>query len=279
MSARLLKAALLLAASGLPVFPIIARGKEPAIKGGFHAATTNPEAIRRLWRLGDRNIGVPCGAISGFWILDIDPGGEDHLHRLGAHHGPLPGTRAVRTGRGGSHLWFKYLGPIQCSAGRVAPHIDVRGDGGYAVAPPSIHENGQVYTWLSHSAAALAIPPKWLVELTRKRPSISERAMAGIRRPFSSPNAYGAAALKSEIVALAGAAPGTRNHRLNTCAFRLYQLVGGGELDGDLVRHRLIDSCVRNRLVADDGLPSVLATIRSGMRAGLKFPRSRKGAA
>jgi hypothetical protein len=274
----LLAAALQYASDHLPVFPLIARGKEPAIKGGFHAATTNPETIKRLWRIADRNIGIPCGAISGFWILDIDPGGEDHLHCLESQHGPLLGTRAVRTWRGGRHLWFKYLGPIQCSAGRVAPHIDVRGDGGYAVAPPSIHENGQVYTWLSHSAVALAIPPNWLVELTRKR-TISERATANIRKPIWSSNAYGRAALESEIAALASAAPGTRNNTLNRCAFRLYQLVGGGELDGDLVRHRLIEACHRNGLIRDDGFRSVIQTIESGRKAGLQYPRSRRGVA
>jgi hypothetical protein len=145
----LLKAALTYAAAGLAVFPLGPRTKTPATKRGFYDATTNPETIRRFWRVTDRNIGIATGAMSGIWILDIDPGGEDRLGRLEAEHGTLPPTRNVITGSGGRHLWFKYTEPMQCSAGRVAPQIDVRGDLGYCVAPPSIHENGYRYEWLT----------------------------------------------------------------------------------------------------------------------------------
>ena len=75
------------------------------------------------------------------------------------------------------------------------------------------------------------------------------------------------------------APPGARNHALNRCSFRLFQLVAGGELDRAIVVDRLIDASHRNGLVKDDGLRSVMATIRSGAGAGLKFPRSRSGAA
>jgi hypothetical protein len=79
---------------------------------------------------------------------------------------------------------------------------------------------------------------------------------------------------------LAGAPAGTRNNALNRAAFRLAQLVGGGELlDRDHVIDGLIGACHRNRLIETDGLRSVMATIASGMAAGLKFPRSRSGAA
>ena len=83
------------------------------------------------------------------------------------------------------------------------------------------------------------------------------------------------AALDREIKALANAAPGGRNHALNRASFSLHQLVAGAELDAGVVRHRLIDASTANRLVADDRLPSVLATIKSGMCAGLQHPRTR----
>jgi hypothetical protein len=174
----LLKAALIYAAAGLAVFPLNPRTKLPATKRGFYDATTNPETIRRFWRVADRNIGIATGAMSGFWVLDIDPGGEDHIRRLEAEHGKLPLTRKVTTGRSGRHLWLKYTEPIQCSAGRVAPHVDVRGDLGYCVSPPSIHENGRRYEWLTDPATPVASAPEWLVALTRKKPPISERACA-----------------------------------------------------------------------------------------------------
>ena len=108
---------------------------------------------------------------------------------------------------------------------------------------------------------------------------ISERALATIKPRNGEPNAYGRAELDDEISALAAALPGTRNHALNRCAFRLAQLAAGGELDRDHVVDRLLDACHRNGLIQNDGLRSVMATIRSGVAAGMQYPRSRSGAA
>ena len=279
---RLLNAALGYAAAGIPVFPLEPHGKKPVIARGFHSATTNPETIKRLWRITDRNIGVPTGSISGFWVLDIDPGGEDEIGGLEADRGPLPATRTVITPRGGRHMWFRYTGSVASTAGRIAPHVDTRGDGGYVVVPPSV--TARAYSWSGDPACDLAVSPTWLIELVRKKPSISERAIAAIRPPTASSagswtNAYGSAALNREIAALGATAPGGRNHVLNRTAFRLFQLVAGGELGSAEVFHGLMDACHRNGLIADDGERSVRATIRSAANAGLKFPRSRRGTA
>jgi Bifunctional DNA primase/polymerase, N-terminal len=279
----LLDAALQYAERRLPVFPCLPRAKEPAARGGFHSATTNPETIRRYWRRPDCNIGIPTGAVSGFWVLDIDDEvGETSLRKLEAEHAPLPPTREVITGTG-RHLWFKYIGPIQSTSGRIAPGIDTRGDLGFAVVPPSIHANGRAYCWSVDSADELAEAPEWLIRLARSRPqTISERALEAIRTPRGAraphAHAYGLAALEDEIKTLAGARPGTRNHTLNRASFCLFQLVAGGELEKSQVIERLIDACHANRLIEDDGWRTVMATIHSGMRAGLQFPRSRSGA-
>jgi hypothetical protein len=82
----LLEAALAYAAGGLPVFPLVPGGKVPAIGCGFYAATTNPETIRRFWRIGDRNVAIPTGPASGIWVVDVDPGGDDHIRRLEAEY-------------------------------------------------------------------------------------------------------------------------------------------------------------------------------------------------
>jgi bifunctional DNA primase/polymerase-like protein len=241
----LIDAAMAYAAAGLPVFPCVPRGKRPAIPRGFLAASTNPETIRRYWRIPDRNIGIPTGSISGFWILDIDqPDGESSRRALEAKHGPLPATVEVITGSGGRHLWFRYTCAIQSTAARIAPGIDTRGDGGFVIAPPSIHETGRAYAWSVDSADQLAIAPDWLIGLTRRK--ISERALDSIAiRHSTDLSAYGRAALDREIAALAATAPGARNNALNVCAFRLFQLVAGGELDGHEVSERLVDASHR----------------------------------
>lgn len=214
-SAMMLEAALEYAGKGFAVFPCQPRDKNPLPHfRGFKDATSNPATIRRFWRVTDRNIGIATGAISGFWILDIDPGGEYHIRRFEAEHGVLPATRAVCTGRGGRHLWFKYTGPMRNSAGRVAPHVDVRGDGGYCIAPRSIHENGRRYEWLGDPDADLAIAPDWLVALTRKKPTISERARLRPPSFVCSSDAYGAAALNAEAAALCPAPATTHSTAL-----------------------------------------------------------------
>jgi hypothetical protein len=283
MTAPFLGAALTYARSGLRVFPLEAGGKKPALRGGFHAATTNPETIKRLWRISDRNIGIPTGQISGIWVLDIDHndhGGAGSLHVLEAEHGRLPGTRTVLTPRGGRHLWFRYTEPIPTTAGKIAPHVDTRGDGGYVVAPPSIGVNGRAYEWVGDFEHDLALAPDWLIDLARRKPTISDRAVSAIRRPTeSSSNRYGAVALEREVIALEATPAGQRNDALNRAAFRLFQLVSGGELNGEHVVEHLVGSCHRNGLIADDGERAVRAAIRSAANAGLKFPRARKGAA
>jgi hypothetical protein len=71
-------------------------------------------------------------------------------------------------------------------------------------------------------------------------------------------------------------APDTgRNNALNLTAFRLGQLVAGGELDrGEVIRH-LLHASTRNQLIADTSRRAVLATIESGLNAGMRSPRRR----
>jgi hypothetical protein len=294
MSARILAAALAYAGRGLAVFPACAAVKK-SHKAAEHSngarwgATSDPAEIRRDFARWPRaRIGIVTGAVSGIVVVDIDTieghgiDGSIALGKLEAKHGPLPQTLQAISPSGSIHHYLKHPGggiKIKGSASELGAGIDIRGDGNMTVAPPSLNLDGRRYRWVNK--LPIAPMPAWLIELTRdKPPSISQRAVAGIRRSnrnvtFGRANGYGAAALESEITALVNTAPGGRNHALNRASFSLHQLVAGGELDGGVVRHRLIDASTANGLVADDGLPSVLATIESGMRAGLQYPRSR----
>ena len=217
----LLAAALDYAAKRLPVFPCVANGKEPAIARGFHAATTNPETIKPLLAQADRNIGIPTGSVSGFWVLDVDgDNGEANLFALEAEHGRLPATREVITGGGGRHLWFKYTGPIQSTTSRIAPGVDTRGDGGYVIVPPSIHASGRDLctgpsirrtSWPTHPSGWC----NWRARSqrsgrSRRFPSRRSRASGRAARDHPTPTAH--AALEREIETLAGAPAGTRNN-------------------------------------------------------------------
>lgn len=124
-------------------------GKHPVFKGGWKIATTDSEQIKEWFDNGlRRNIAIATGAISGLFVLDVDGrAGEDSLQKLEAKYGVLPATVSVITGRG-RHLYFKSPPEkILCSAGKLGQGLDVRGDGGIIIAPPSLHQNGKRYAW------------------------------------------------------------------------------------------------------------------------------------
>jgi hypothetical protein len=92
-----------------------------------------------------------------------------------AQHSALPATVESITARG-RHIFFLCPGrPVRNSAGKLAPGVDVRGDGGYVLAPPSIHPTGKAYCWSVDSARTFAAAPDWLVTLIAK-PASGARA-------------------------------------------------------------------------------------------------------
>ena len=107
------------------------------------------EQVRRWWRRWpEANLGVVTGAVSSLVVLDVDPrhGGDDSLAALEAVHGPVPPTVRSLTGGGGHHLYFAHPG-VAVPSRSIAPGLDVKGDGGLVVCPPSRHVSGGVYAW------------------------------------------------------------------------------------------------------------------------------------
>lgn len=118
------------------------------------------------------NIGIRTGAESGILVIDIDPrhDGDKSLAGLGT----LPRTATVATGGGGQHLYFRMpAADIRSFSAdktpRLGPGIDVRANGGYAVAPPSEHVSSGKYKWLIDPQAGLAdLPQDILAKLIEK---------------------------------------------------------------------------------------------------------------
>jgi hypothetical protein len=158
-----LRTALSLAHKGMAVFPCQPRDKPPATQRGCLDATTDAEIIRRWWcERPDCNVAVATGKPSGVFVIDIDDA-EAELRKLELEHGELPATVEVVTARG-RHLWFKMPdAPVRNSASKIAPGVDVRGTGGYVLAPPSIHPSGRPYAWSVDSHNKLAAAPEWLL--------------------------------------------------------------------------------------------------------------------
>jgi hypothetical protein len=180
-----LRAALQYAERGWPVFPLWPRygdecacgdpdcksaGKHPIgrlVPNGFKDATTEEATIRRwLHQYPDAGIGMPTGAVSGIDVLDIDlKNGRDGtlpLENLLGDLGALPETESASTPSGGEHLYFRHAEGVRCSTDGLGVGLDVRGDGGFVVLPPShglykwIVTNGPNHiaewpaTWIEH---------------------------------------------------------------------------------------------------------------------------------
>jgi len=169
-ASSLAEAASIYAQNGWPVFPL--HGKLPyAGTHGSKDATTDQEHIHALWTLHpSANIGLATGETSGVIVLDIDPrnGGYFSLKQLQQHYGDLPATRTSRTAHGGLHKFFAYPqdGNIYPNTVRLAtlPGLDVRGEGGYVVLPPSTLYNRLSYKW-AEPQHEIAPVPAWLLTL------------------------------------------------------------------------------------------------------------------
>lgn len=125
-------------------------GKHPLTENGVHDASKDAAQVRAWWdRWPNANIGIATGAASGIFVIDVDgEAGEESVAMLEADYGELPRTWEQLTGGGGRHIVFKR--PALEKVGnrvRLAPGLDVRGDGGYIVAEPSNHVSGRHYYW------------------------------------------------------------------------------------------------------------------------------------
>jgi hypothetical protein len=166
---ELLRAALAYAKRGTPVFPC-RPDKSPLTQHGFKDATTDPARIHAYWtRWPGANIGIPTGKASGLLVLD-----EDRTGALSELPGELPATTTARTGGGGLHMLYRYPAGevIRNSASKLGAGIDVRGEGGYVIAPPS--RTTGPYEWIERLPPA--DPPAWLLEALRKPPGKPERS-------------------------------------------------------------------------------------------------------
>jgi len=157
-------------------------GKHPLLSDWPQRASTDEAEIQQWWdEWPDANIGVATGAASGLVVLDVDPDkdGDDSLEALIDEVGGLPDTPEVLTGGGGRHFYFRHPGgQVPNSAGTLGPGLDVRGDDGFVIAPPSTHISGRDYAWEASAEIAdvpLAELPDALRQRLRRRESMRTR--------------------------------------------------------------------------------------------------------
>jgi uncharacterized protein (DUF927 family) len=178
---------------GFSVIPLRSKDKRPTLHSWdpYKTERASWEDIER-WFSIPKNIGIVTGAVSGIVVLDIDgPEGEEALSAIVARMGDLPATWISSTGKGRHYLFLHPGREIRNSANRLLS-IDFRGDGGYIVAPPSIHPSGAEYKWLQDEFQDIAPAPEWLVEwmTADKQPAWIDEVLIELGRATKKPEKH-----------------------------------------------------------------------------------------
>lgn len=255
--------ALELAAHGLRVFPC-RDNKAPCTPRGFHDAVFDPGAVRELWRqYPGELIGVPTGQENGFDAPDIDPdkGGDAWLSW---HRHRLPVTRAHQTRRGGLHFLFEHLPGIRNSESKLAPGVDVRGEGGYVIWWPGF--GGDIV----HSGVP-APWPDWLPPLLIPQPRASGAVTPARPRRIGKMGTHAESIIARTLYRLETARPGERHAHLRAAACTLGGLLDAAAISESQATLVLFDAVKR---AGGDAVSetNAMGTIAWGLAKGRQSP-------
>ena len=158
------------AARGWCLFPVKASGKQPLVADWPTKASSDPALLESWATIHTQcNWGIATGLPSGVFVVDVDgEAGRASVAELAKQGFTFPATLTVTTGRpdGGTHLYYRMPADMDIrndNSGRLGPHIDIRGSGGFVVCPPSIHASGKSYRFVDPDAE-IADAPEWVIE-------------------------------------------------------------------------------------------------------------------
>lgn len=273
-------------AEQLPLKPIEAL-REDARKGG--RTPTDAELLRPVTAGAQSNVAIATGAPAGFWVLDLDgPEAMAWLAAKEAEHGPLPTTPTSLTARG-EHRCFAWCPksssePIIRNRSRLdkAP-VDVRGQDGYILAPPSIHPGdaekgvapGYVYRWAegrSPEDLPFAIAPDWLILLVKPAPAAPVKPMTPRAPAAGRASRFGEIILDRVCATIASARVGTRDTVLFRESVGIGALVAGGEIEDAYGRAALENA---GRVHVPDAMTEaqLIRQVDRAMAWGAQYPR------
>jgi len=165
---KVLEQALKYLEHGFSVIPV-GRDKKPIIQSWaeFQGRKPAEDEVRQWWfELEPSGVAIITGKVSNLVVLDTEKGAD--VSKLS-----IPETPTVATGGGGQHYYFKHPSRDIQNATRFMPLMDIRGDGGYVVAPPSLHPSGNAYEWIKGLETPLAEMPEWMDTKQQKQPTPS----------------------------------------------------------------------------------------------------------
>ncbi|MBL0869239.1 MAG: bifunctional DNA primase/polymerase [Phycisphaerales bacterium] len=276
---------------GLRVLPIPPRAKAPAI-AGWQTLRLTGDQLAGAFIDESANIGTLLGEPSG-WVIDIDLDSDDARRLADDFLPPTPATFG-RAGAPRSHRLYRLTSPAPTRK-FLAPDgsmiLELRSTGCQTVAPGSVHPTGERIVWMAPDGStvnewpgdpapidpehlrvnleALATACGWQAK-PAKGSGAPSAPLAAPMAPAGSTTVYGARVLEAECSDVASTAEGGRNHRLNTAAFKI----------GQLIPHEIERSDAERALMAAArqcglGDAEAFATIRSGLDGGAKYPREK----
>lgn len=261
------------AAMGWPVFPLVPFGKKPLINGGrgFLDASADTGIIT-AWanEYPMANIGIMGGGANRLIIIDVDPrhGGDEELLELATMRFAFPPCPEQRTGNNGRHLVFRLPDGIRLSKFKLGCGIDIKGEGGYIVAAPSITGPSEAgpggrYKWLlAPWEVATPVLPQWAIEkLTATSPKL-------IRLHHRVSGSSADRRLEGLVRKVAAAPEGSRNHLLNWAAFSAASMVRDGLLDGAIVKSALHEAAFSAGLRGREVEATIASAFRAAERGG-----------
>ena len=277
--------------AGAHVFVAKPENKRPFLRGWRDKSTIDPDIVKEWFKRWPNALPAIDLAKSGHVVIDGDrhhagPDGVCHAEKLFAEHGLIASAiPTVATPQNGRHYWFTQPNegePIGNSDKPVrAKGINVRGAGGYVIAPGALLPNGKEYSHDPNTPSTIeavrngtvpVLPPS-IVALLRPNghapPPPAKPAHSGARE-----EAYAQAALANVASEITKTSSGSRNIELNNGALRMGHMVASGWIGRATVVGRLFDAAAACGLVNDDGAHSVRATIKSGLNAGEKEPQA-----
>jgi Protein of unknown function (DUF3987)/Bifunctional DNA primase/polymerase, N-terminal len=291
-----LTAALSLAAAGLTVFPA-GSDKRPLLVGWQERASTEEGQVRKWW--DSYPAALPAIVVGRASLVAIDcdrhPGGNDGIKAfnelVSANGAKLANVPMTKTARGGAHLFFRQPPgePLGNGRGELPDGIDVRGVGGFVIAPGAVLPDGKRWQsvngrpLLADAFKAGSIPelPQWLADIIRPNRRSNSGPLDEDAHGFadmpgansrSRGEAYAAAALDGAVAELSGAPNGKRNETLNAVAFRLGRMIARGWVDEKTVADALLGASDANRYLREHGHRATMKTIESGIEAGRREP-------
>ena len=281
--ADLLSAAVEYADQGIAIMPC--RGKRPALSrtGEAHAvATSDADQVRQWWQRTDPNynIGIACTA-NRLAVIDID--GEEGIEWIRDNQPlPMPTTRIAITARG-FHYYYRWPENLTIRTCQIAPKLEIRAAGAYVVAPPSIHPDGDTYTWARSERCDWddlpELPPEWITLQAQKSSTSTEplstignTAPPTLQPQKSSTIPTGNTIARKRLAGLAHhlatTAKGGRHGALYTISRTLGALVASSHLTHADIHPALHAAAETNGLLAEDGR-NVTQTIEDGIAKGI----------